>query len=159
MEGPEGATPRLRGAQGAAAQARRPSLTLAPAALPCPPCGERSQAQLLQAIDDAGFEGEALGRGDATSMLLTVCCMTDASCAAAVEAVLSGEPGVLDASANMASGKAEVRGCACACVPSRQAGWQAGDTPHPPPTCPPCARAGAVRSESSGAAPIDPSPG
>ena len=63
----------------------------------------------MQAIEDSGFQGRALGRGDATSLLLEVGGMTCATCGAAVEAALLALPGVLEASANPVTGRAEAR--------------------------------------------------
>jgi copper chaperone CopZ len=64
---------------------------------------------LLQAVEDIGFEGTATGRGDAACLQLDVGGMTCSTCASAVEAALLALPGVLEASANAVTGRAEAR--------------------------------------------------
>ena len=93
-----------------------------------------TEAELLQAILDIGFEGRSLGRGDAASVVLHVSAvgcrhaavaipqarcpdrkpvsttgMTCATCGVAVESILSEIDGVLEASVNVVSGRTEIR--------------------------------------------------
>jgi Cu+-exporting ATPase len=69
-----------------------------------------AQAQLVEVVEDTGFEGRALGQGAASdSAQLRVDGMTCGSCSAAVEKALRAAPGVLSASVNLMAGTAEVR--------------------------------------------------
>lgn len=67
------------------------------------------QSQLLLAIEDRGFQGRIIGRGDAALLRLEVDGMACSTCSGAVEAALMAVPGVLEASANAISNHAEVR--------------------------------------------------
>lgn len=67
------------------------------------------QVTLLQTIQDIGFEARCLGRGDAATLSLEIDGMTCATCSTVIETTLKALDGVLDASANAVSGRADVR--------------------------------------------------
>ncbi|GAB4822580.1 hypothetical protein N2152v2_009626 [Parachlorella kessleri] len=64
---------------------------------------------LLQAVEEAGFEGKSLGRGDSATLLLSVSGMVCSSCVAAVEELLQAQQGVREAAVNLLAARAEVR--------------------------------------------------
>ncbi|GAB4815110.1 hypothetical protein N2152v2_002156 [Parachlorella kessleri] len=68
-----------------------------------------SEAQLVAAVEDAGFEASLLAKVESNVQLLAVGGMTCASCSGAVEAALARQPGVLHAAVNLMTGMAEVR--------------------------------------------------
>ncbi len=68
------------------------------------------QAQLVEAVEDTGFEASVLRQGAASDTVqLRVDGMTCGSCSAAVEKAVRAAPGVLTASVNLIAGTAEVR--------------------------------------------------
>ena len=73
-----------------------------------------AQAVLLEAIDDAGFEGELLQEADSTAITLRVEGMTCSSCSSAVETALHNQKGVVSAAVNLLAKRAEVQ-CAVVC--------------------------------------------
>lgn len=68
------------------------------------------QAQLVAAVEDAGFEAAVSGQREASSTLLRVGGMSCTACAAGVEGVLQAQPGVVQAAVDFLSGRAEVGG-------------------------------------------------
>lgn len=66
------------------------------------------QAVLLEAIEDAGFEGESLQEADSNTVTLQVEGMTCSSCSSAVENAVAGQKGVISAAVNLLAKKAEV---------------------------------------------------
>ncbi|KAL4856926.1 putative copper-transporting ATPase 5 [Chlorella vulgaris] len=71
--------------------------------------GTVAEAQLVQAIEEAGFSCSPLGTGESTSLHLAVGGMSCSSCSTAIEAALRGADGVLDASVNLLTNQAKVR--------------------------------------------------
>ncbi len=68
------------------------------------------QAQLVEAVEDTGFEASILRQGASSDTVqLRVDGMTCGSCSAAVEKAVRAAPGVLTASVNLIAGTAEVR--------------------------------------------------
>ncbi len=67
------------------------------------------QAVLLEAIEDAGFEGELLQEADSNCLTLQIEGMTCSSCSSAVESALRSQKGVVSAAVNLLAGRAEVR--------------------------------------------------
>jgi Cu+-exporting ATPase len=65
--------------------------------------GSAPAAALVQALEDAGYPAQA------ETLVLDVDEMTCASCVARVERVLTAQPGVLEATVNLANGTAQVR--------------------------------------------------
>lgn len=63
---------------------------------------------MLEAIEDAGFEGELLQEADSNSVTLRVEGMTCSSCSLAVETALRSQKGVVSASVNLLAKQAEV---------------------------------------------------
>ena len=72
------------------------------------------QAVLLEAIEDAGFEGEALQEADSNTVTLLVEGMTCSSCSSAVENAVASQKGVVSAAVNLLAKRAEVGQPACA---------------------------------------------
>jgi len=70
--------------------------------------GVRMQEQLVEAVEDAGFEARLVGQGDKGTLQLRVGGMTCGSCSTAVEKALQAAPGVLGASVNLLAGTAQV---------------------------------------------------
>lgn len=68
-----------------------------------------NEAAILQAIQDAGFEGRSLGSGDTASVCLELEGMSCTSCGSTVEGLLTDLNGVLDVSAQPLTGKVEVK--------------------------------------------------
>lgn len=68
-----------------------------------------SQVELVQAVEDAGFDARALGCGDAATLTLSVSGMVCSSCVGAVEEALTRHQGVIEARVNLLAGRAEVR--------------------------------------------------
>lgn len=68
-----------------------------------------AQAVLLEAIDDAGFEGELLQEADSNAITLRVEGMTCSSCSSAVETALRNQKGVMSAAVNLLAKRAEVQ--------------------------------------------------
>lgn len=66
------------------------------------------QAVLLEAIEDAGFEGEALQEADSNTVTLQVEGMTCSSCSSAVENAVASQKGVISAAVNLLAKRAEV---------------------------------------------------
>ena len=66
------------------------------------------QDVLIEAIEDAGFEGELMQEADSTSMTLQIEGMTCSSCSSAVETALRNQKGVVSAAVNLLAGRAEV---------------------------------------------------
>ena len=66
------------------------------------------QAVLLEAIEDAGFEGEVVQEADSNSLTLQVEGMTCSSCSSAVEKALASQKGVVSAAVNLLAKRAEV---------------------------------------------------
>ena len=68
------------------------------------------QTQLVEAIEDTGFEASVLRQGASSDAVqLRVDGMTCGACSAAVEKALRAAPGVLSAAVNLIAGTAEVR--------------------------------------------------
>ena len=67
-----------------------------------------SQAVLLEAIEDAGFEGELMQEADSNCLTLQIEGMTCSSCSSAVESALRSQKGVVSAAVNLLAGRAEV---------------------------------------------------
>lgn len=68
------------------------------------------QEDLVDSIEDAGFEGRILGQGgDAGSARLHIDNMICSACSGKIEKALLAQPGVLDASVSLITHKAEVR--------------------------------------------------
>lgn len=76
--------------------------------VPMPPHPPPPQAQLRQAIEDAGFGCAPLGSGEASSLALALGGLSCSACSAAVEAALRGTEGVLEANVLLLTSKAEV---------------------------------------------------
>lgn len=68
-----------------------------------------NETMLLQTIQDIGFDARCLGRGDSATLSLEVHGMTCSTCSTVIETTLKALDGVLDASANAVSGRADVR--------------------------------------------------
>lgn len=68
----------------------------------------RAQARLLEAIEDAGFEGRLLGSGDSSRLALSVPSLASPSGAGALRAALGAVPGVDDVSVDPLTQRAEV---------------------------------------------------
>ena len=66
------------------------------------------QAVLLEAIEDAGFEGELMQEADSNSITLQIEGMTCSSCSSAVETALRSQRGVVSAAVNLLAKRAEV---------------------------------------------------
>ena len=66
------------------------------------------QAVLLEAIEDAGFEGELMQEADSNCLTLQIEGMTCSSCSSAVESALRSQKGVVSAAVNLLAGRAEV---------------------------------------------------
>ena len=66
------------------------------------------QAELLEAIEDAGFEGKLLQEADSNALTLQIEGMTCSSCSSAVESALRSQKGVVSAAVNLLAGRAEV---------------------------------------------------
>ena len=66
------------------------------------------QAELLEAIEDAGFEGKLLQEADSNALTLQIEGMTCGSCSSAVESALRSQKGVVSAAVNLLAGRAEV---------------------------------------------------
>lgn len=67
---------------------------------------------LLEAIEDAGFEGEVVQQGDSNTVTLQVEGMTCGSCSSAVQNAVASQKGVVSAAVNLLAKRAEVRCCA-----------------------------------------------
>ena len=67
------------------------------------------QADLLEAIEDAGFKGQLLQEADSNALTLQIEGMTCSSCSSAVESALRSQKGVVSAAVNLLAGRAEVR--------------------------------------------------
>ena len=67
-----------------------------------------AQAALLEAIEDAGFEGEVVQEADSNTVTLQVEGMTCSSCSSAVENALNAQKGVVSAAVNLLAKRAEV---------------------------------------------------
>ena len=68
------------------------------------------QAQLVEAVEDTGFEASILRQGACSDTVqLRVDGMTCGSCSAAIEKAVRAAPGVLAVSVNLIAGTAEVR--------------------------------------------------
>lgn len=63
---------------------------------------------LLEAIEDAGFEGEVVQQADSNTVMLQVEGMTCSSCSSAVETALASQKGVVSAAVNLLAKRAEV---------------------------------------------------
>lgn len=63
---------------------------------------------LLEAIEDAGFEGEVLQQADSNTITLRIEGMTCGSCSSAVETALRSQKGVVAAAVNLLAKRAEV---------------------------------------------------
>jgi len=63
---------------------------------------------LLEAIEDAGFEGELMQEADSNCLTLQIEGMTCSSCSSAVESALRSQKGVVSAAVNLLAGRAEV---------------------------------------------------
>lgn len=68
----------------------------------------RMQAVLLEAIEDAGFEGEVVQEADSNTVTLQVEGMTCSSCSSAVENAVASQKGVISAAVNLLAKRAEV---------------------------------------------------
>jgi len=68
-----------------------------------------TEVELLQAIEDSGFEGRSLGRGDIGVLALEISGMTCSTCSTAVESALTAVDGVIEASVNALTGRADVK--------------------------------------------------
>jgi Cu+-exporting ATPase len=68
-----------------------------------------NEVELLQAIEDSGFEGRSLGRGDTGVLALEISGMTCSTCSTAVESALTAVDGVIEASVNAITGRADVK--------------------------------------------------
>lgn len=66
------------------------------------------QADLVLAIQNAGFDATPLSKGDTATLLLTVSGMMCAACAVAVEEALASRQGVAEARVSLLTGRAEV---------------------------------------------------
>lgn len=66
------------------------------------------QAELLEAIEDAGFEGKLLQEADSNALTLQIEGMTCSSCSSAVESALRSQKGIVSAAVNLLAGRAEV---------------------------------------------------
>lgn len=84
------------------------SLTLEQAEVVYDP-GVVKEAVLLEAIEDAGFEGEVVQEADSNSLTLQVEGMTCSSCSSAVEKALASQKGVVSAAVNLLAKRAEVQ--------------------------------------------------
>lgn len=62
----------------------------------------------MEAVEDCGFDGKALGRADSERLELRIDNLIDGSCAAAVEQALRQAPGVLDAEVTLPSSSVQV---------------------------------------------------
>ncbi|KAL0031786.1 hypothetical protein WJX79_007431 [Trebouxia sp. C0005] len=83
------------------------SLTLEQAEVVYDP-GLVKEALLLEAIEDAGFEGELMQEADSNCLTLQIEGMTCSSCSSAVESALRSQKGVVSAAVNLLAGRAEV---------------------------------------------------
>jgi len=84
------------------------SLTLAEAEVEYDPAAAK-EADLVDAVDDAGFEAKMMGQVDRNLAVIAIKGMTCSSCAASVEKALKKDPGVVSVSVSQVLGKAEVR--------------------------------------------------
>jgi Cation transport ATPase len=87
--------------------------------------GSTRVARLVDAVEKAGFHVPA------STVALTVEGMTCASCVARAERVLGKQPGVLEASVNLATGRAQVRGHGLQAQPLAAALGRAGFPSRP----------------------------
>ncbi|KAL4539494.1 hypothetical protein Ndes2437B_g02135 [Nannochloris sp. 'desiccata'] len=71
--------------------------------------GSSTEAQLIESIEDCGFDAKALAKVDNNVATLHVSGMSCASCSSAVEAALRQLPGVAEAGVNLLTATAEVR--------------------------------------------------
>lgn len=83
------------------------SLTLEQAEVVYDP-GLVKEVVLLEAIEDAGFEGELMHEADSNCLTLQIEGMTCSSCSSAVESALRSQKGVVSAAVNLLAGIAEV---------------------------------------------------
>ncbi|KAL3154215.1 hypothetical protein ABBQ32_013720 [Trebouxia sp. C0010 RCD-2024] len=67
------------------------------------------EAVLLEAIEDAGFEGEVVQQGDSNTVTLQVEGMTCGSCSSAVQNAVASQKGVVSAAVNLLAKRAEVQ--------------------------------------------------
>ncbi len=63
---------------------------------------------LLEAIEDAGFEGELMQEADSNCLTLQIEGMNCSSCSSAVESALCSQKGVVSAAVYLLAGRAEV---------------------------------------------------
>ena len=75
------------------------------------------QADLVDAVDAAGFAGQVVSTADVQQvdqqLLLHISGMTCSSCSTAVEKALQATPGVRSAAVSLVQSRAEVRPCLC----------------------------------------------
>jgi Cu+-exporting ATPase len=71
--------------------------------------GSTTEAQLIELIEDCGFDAKALAKVDSNVATLRVSGMSCAACSSAVEAALRQLPGVAEAGVSLLTSTAEVR--------------------------------------------------